>query len=161
MRRIALCLFAVAGFGVACGGDSTPPLSADEFVRQSNAICQAGDAALIDAGKEILTATVAPQALVRFYREHTVPKLRSELKEIKKLKAPEDERDKVEKMLAAGKRATDAVAKGLKDQGPTYLATKGTDPFKEFDETAAELRLTSCVTKVSGQKPGAPESSLS
>ena len=43
MRRIALGLLMLAalGTGAACGGDSGPPLSADEFVRQANAICKA------------------------------------------------------------------------------------------------------------------------
>ena len=51
MRRIAVCLLALAalGAGADCGGgDSGPPLSADEYAKQANAICKAGDAKLAD-----------------------------------------------------------------------------------------------------------------
>jgi hypothetical protein len=152
MRRIALCLVAAAGFGagVACGGDSTPPLSTEEFTQRSNAICEAGDAKLADAGKEILKNTTKPEHLAKFYLDHTLPNARDNLEEIKKLKPPEENEDTVKKMLAAGKKATESVEKGLKKQGPAYLSAKGSNPFKEFDETARELNLTACAFKTEG-----------
>jgi hypothetical protein len=150
MRRIALCLFAVAGFGAgtACGGDSTPPLSADEFAKQANTVCKAGDAKLAESGKEILKdANTTPEQLAKFYIEHAVPNARYKLKEIGKLKPPEKNKSKVKKMLESGKKATDTVEDGLKKQGAAFLAAKGPDPFKEFDETARELKLTDCASK--------------
>jgi hypothetical protein len=151
MRRIALCLIAVAGLGVgaACGGDDSPPLSADEFAKQANAICKAGDAKLADAGKEILKdpAGTKPEDLVKFYLEHAVPNARYKLKEIGKLKPPTKNQAKVKKMLESGDKATDTVEDGLKDQGAAFLAAKGADPFKEFDETARDLKLTDCASK--------------
>ena len=150
MRRIALCLFAVAalGVGAACGGDDTPPLSADEFAKQANTICTAGDAKLAEAGTEILKdATTTPDQLAKFYLEHAVPNARYKLKEIGKLKPPSKDKAKVEKMLDSGDKATDTVEDGLEKQGAAFLAAKGPDPFKEFDETARELKLTDCASK--------------
>ncbi|MNC97398.1 hypothetical protein D3C83_150450 [compost metagenome] len=50
-------------------------------------------------------------------------------------------------MLESGDKATDTVEDGLKKQGAAFLAAKGPDPFKEFDETARELKLTDCASK--------------
>jgi hypothetical protein len=151
MRRIALCLFAIAGLGAgaACGGDDSPPLSADDFAKQANAICKAGDAKLAEAGKEILKdpASTKPEDLVKFYLEHAVPNARYKLKEIGKLKAPTKSKSKVKKMLESGDKATDTVEDGLKKQGQAFLSAKGPDPFKEFDEQARDLKLTDCASK--------------
>jgi hypothetical protein len=150
MRRIALCLLAVVGLGagVACGGDSSPPLSADEFAKQANAICKEGDNKLAESGKEVLKdPNTSPEQLAKFYLEHAVPNARFKLKEIGKLKPPSKDKSKVKKMLESGKKATDSVEKGLKDQGASYLAAKGPDPFKEFDDTARELKMTDCASK--------------
>lgn len=150
MRRIALCLFAVAalGAGAACGDDSEPALSAEEFSKQGNAICKAGDEKLAEAGKDILKdANTTPDQLAKFYLEHAVPNARYKLKEIGKLNPPEKSKSKVKKMLEAGDKATDTVEDGLKKQGAAFLAAKGPDPFKEFDETARDLKLTDCASK--------------
>lgn len=150
MRRLALCLFAVVGLGAgaACGGDSDPPLSADEFAKQSNAICKTGDEKLAEAGKEILKdPNTKPEQLAEFYLEHAVPNARYKLKEIGKLSPPTKDKDKVKKMLSSGKKATDSVEAGLKKQGAAYLAANGPDPFKEFDDTARDLKMTDCASK--------------
>ena len=49
-------------------------------------------------------------------------------------------------MLDAGKKATDAVENGLKDQGTAFREASGSDLFKEFDQLARELKLTDCAT---------------
>jgi hypothetical protein len=150
MRRIALCLLAVAilGAGAACGDDSEPPLSADEFAKQGNAICKAGDEKLAEAGKEILKdANTSPDKLAEFYLDHAIPNARYKLREIGKLNPPNKDKAKVKKMLEVGDKATDTVEEGLKKQGAAFLAAKGPDPFKEFDETARDLKLTDCASK--------------
>jgi hypothetical protein len=150
MRRIALCLVIAAalGAGSACGGDDSPPLSADEFAKQANAICKAGDEKLAEAGKELLKdANATPDQLAKFYLEHAVPNARFKLKEIGKLKPPNKDKAKVKKMLESGDKATDTVENGLKEQGVAFLSAKGPDPFKEFDETARDLKLSDCASK--------------
>jgi hypothetical protein len=149
MRRIALCLFvlAVAGAGVGCGGgDSGPPLTADEFAKQGNAICKANDAKLADQGKGILKgANTNLDQLAKFYLEHAVPNAKAKLDGLAKLHPPTKDKDKVKKMLAAGRTATDLVEKGLKKQGSAYLQAKGPDQFKDFDSKAKDLKLTDCA----------------
>jgi hypothetical protein len=148
MRRIAQCLLALAvlGAGAACGGDSGPPLTADEFAKQGNAICKAGDAKLGEEGKAILAdAKTTPEQLVNFYLHNAVPNARDKLKQIGKLHPPDKDKTKVKKMLAAGKVATDTVESGLKKQGAAFLTAKGADPFKDFNSQAKDLKLTDCA----------------
>jgi hypothetical protein len=149
MRRIAVCLLALSAFGAGggCGGgDGGPALSADEFAKQANAICKAGDAKLADEGKTLLKdANTSPDQLAKFFLDNAVPNARNKLKEIGKLHPPSNEKDKAKKMLDAGKKATDTVENGLKKQGAAYLQAKGPDPFKDFNTLAKELKLTDCA----------------
>jgi hypothetical protein len=148
MRRIALCLFAltVVGTGAGCGGDSGPPLTADEFAKQGNAICKADDAKLADQGKTVLKdANTTPDQLAKFYLEHAVPNAKAKLDGLAKLKPPTKDKDKVKKMLESGRTATDLVEKGLKKQGAAYLQAKGPDQFKDFNSKAKDLKLTDCA----------------
>ena len=148
MRRIALCLLVITvlGAGAGCGGDSGTPLTADEFAKQANAICKAGDAKLADEGKALLAdAKTTPDQLAKFYLKSAIPNARNKLKEIGKLHPPDKDKSKVKKMLAAGKKATDSVESGLKKQGASYLAAKGPDPFKDFNSQAKDLKLSDCA----------------
>jgi hypothetical protein len=149
MRRFALCLFALAalGAGTGCGGDDKgPPLSSDEFVKQANAICKEGDTKLAEEGKELLKdPNTSADQLTKFYLDHAVPNARNKLKRIGELNPPAKDKDKVKKMLDAGKKATDTVEEGLEEQGTAFRQAQGPDLFKEFDEKAKELKLTDCA----------------
>jgi hypothetical protein len=148
MRRIALCLLALAalGVGVDCGGDSGPPLTADEFAKQGNAICKAGDTKLGEEGKDLLKdANATPDQLAKFFLDHAIPNAKNKLKGIAKLNPPTKSKAKVKKMLAAGKKATSTVEAGLKKQGAAFLQAKGEDPFKDFNSQAKDLKLTDCA----------------
>ena len=149
MRRIVVCLLALAvlGIGADCGGgDGGPSLTADEFAKQANAVCKAGDAKLAEEGKNILKdANASPDQLAKFFLNDAVPNARTKLTGIGKLHPPTNEKDKVKKMLAAGKKATDTVENGLKKQGAAYLSAKGPDPFKDFNDLAKGLKLTDCA----------------
>jgi hypothetical protein len=149
MRRIALCLFALAalGTGAGCGEEDTgPPLSSDEFVKQANAICKEGDTKLAEEGKELLKdPNTAADVLTKFYLDHAVPNARTKLERIGELNPPAKDKDKVKKMLAAGKKATDTVEDGLEEQGTAFRQAQGPDLFKEFDDMAKDLKLTDCA----------------
>ena len=148
MRRIALPLLTVVGLSAACGGGGGggPALSADEFAKQGNAICKAGDVKLADEAKAVTAdPKTTPDQLAQFYLHNAVPNARTKLVEIGKLHPPAGDRSKVKKMLAAGNKATDTVESGLKNQGAAYLSAKGPDPFKDFNSMARDLKLTDCA----------------
>jgi hypothetical protein len=144
---------AIAGLAVCNrGGDDekAPPAQApiEAFVKQSNAICGAGDTEVAEAGTRILRdATSTLDQWVTFYLEHSVPIIRNRLKEIDNLEPPLKDKDQVEKMLSAGRRATTALEQGLRDQRTAYLFAQGTNTFKEFDEAVRKLKLTECFFK--------------
>jgi hypothetical protein len=149
MRRIALSLFVLAalGVGVACGDDSGPALTADEFAAQANAVCKAGDAKLAEAGNTALKDATTPEKRVDFMIEHIVGSARYKIKEIGKLNPPKKDKAKVEKMLDVGTKAADILEDGLKKQGLTFQGGGTPELLKEFDKLARELKLGDCASK--------------
>lgn len=154
MRRIALCLLALTlgSAGAACGGDSGPPLSSDEFVKQANAVCKDRDTKMAEKAKEIFTNPNPSAAeLGKFFLEHAIPNAREKLKELKKLRPPTKSKDKFKKMLTAGNKALDEAEKGFKSQASTTTfrqGDEGSDLYKElnkeFNKLASDLKLTDC-----------------
>jgi hypothetical protein len=153
MRRIALCLFAIAGFGAgaACGGDSSPPLTSEEFVKQANAICKDRNTKVAEKGKDILAKpNPSAEELTEFFLKQAIPNAREKLKDLGELHPPTKNKAKVKKMLAAGKKALDAAEDGFKQGTSTTLRENaGSDLYKEmneeFNKLARELKLTDCA----------------
>jgi hypothetical protein len=142
----------IGGLAGCKGGDdkAAPPAQApiEAFVKQANAICGAGATEVAAAGTRILRdATSTLDQWVTFYLEHSVPAIRNRLKEIDNLEPPLKDKDNVEKMLSAGRRATAALEQGLRDQRSSYLSAQGTSTFKEYDEAVGKLKLTECYFK--------------
>ena len=144
-----MCLFAIAvlGVGVDCGDDSGPPLTADEFAVQGNAVCKAGDAKLAEAGNTALKDATTPEKRVDFMIEHIVGSARYKIKEIGKLNPPKKDKAKVEKMLDVGDKAADILEDGLKKQGLAFDGGGTPELLKEFDKLARELKLNDCASK--------------
>jgi hypothetical protein len=148
MRRIVLCLFAVAALagGTGCRGDKDPGLTAEAFSAQANAICKASETKLAEAGKDLLKNPNTPaKEITRFYLKDSIPSTRSRIKEIGKLKPPAEGKDTFKKMLSVGKQATDTVEDELKRQG-TATGPSKSELFKEFDQLARDLGLADCTT---------------
>lgn len=143
----AAALVLAAGL-VACGDDASA-LSADEFRKEGNAICQAGDAELEEAGKGLLgeegDTLPSPKALADFFTGQAIPIARKKLDQLEKLRPPQGDRDTHEEMIASGREATDEVEKGLKKDPEGFLAEKGPDPFDDFNEAALDLGLDECA----------------
>ena len=149
MNRIVISLVALAalGAGVACGGDSGPRLTADEFAVQANAVCKAGDAKLAEAGNTALKDATTPEKRVDFMLEHIVGSARYKIKEIDKLRPPKKDQEKVDKMLDVGKKAADILEEGLKKEGLNFQGGGTPELLKEFDKYARELKLDDCASK--------------
>jgi hypothetical protein len=150
MRRIVSCLFTLAALsaGAACGGDSSPALSADEFAKQANAICKAGDAELDAKGTKKLygpdgKATPTPEMIAAYLTEDALPVARTKLDGIDRLDPPEKDRRKVDRMLATGRRGLAQV-----EMDPvTYMSATGPDVFQEFNKLAGDLGLDDCTSR--------------
>ncbi|MGH9037603.1 MAG: hypothetical protein ACRD0O_17740, partial [Acidimicrobiia bacterium] len=96
MRRIAgtLAVLALMGAGAACGGgDEGPALTADEFVKQANAVCVAGDEELEKAGEDLVqSGQPKTQEIADFFLDTAVPIARRKLDQIEDLNPPADKR---------------------------------------------------------------------
>lgn len=151
IRRITgtLAVLTLLGGAAACGGDDKgPALSAEEFVKQANAACVAGDAELEKAGEGLVQGgQPKTQEIADFFLDKAVPIARRKLDQIEDLNPPADQRTAVKDMLAAGREAIDEVADGLKEDPEAYLNAKGPDPFDDFDEMARDLGLDKCASK--------------
>ena len=146
---MAVVLAAVLAAVFAACGDDGSALSAEEFRRQGNAICKAGDAELEEAGKDLLggdgTTLPSPKALADFFAEKAIPIARKKLDQLEQLDPPTGARKAHEEMIAAGREATDEVADGLQKDPEAFLAETGPDPFDEFNELATDLGLDECA----------------
>ena len=141
-----LLFLAALGAAAACGGDSGPRLTADEYAAQGNAVCKAGDVKLGEAGKDLLKDTnTTPEQLAKFFKDHAVPIANEKLDGLAKLRPPAKSKDKAKKMVAAGRKATKTVGDGLKKSGAAYLQAKAPDPFKDFNDLAKDLKLNDCA----------------
>jgi len=151
MRRIIVSLSVLAALGVfaGCGDDEVPPLTADEFASQANAICKDHAAQVAEKRKGILPITSADQS-AEFTRDVAVPSVRDSFDDIEKLREPEKDKEKIAKMLEAGNKALDIAEEELKDKerAAVFLNTS-TEEYKElrkqFNEAARELKLNDCA----------------
>jgi hypothetical protein len=149
MRRIALCLYALAtltAFGAACGDDK-PRLTAEEFAAQANAVCKAGDEKLANAGNNALKDATTPEKRVDFMIEYIVGSAKEKIEGIEKLNPPKKDEAKVKKMLETGEKAADELEEGLKKEGLNFKGGTTPELLKEFDRLARELNLTDCASK--------------
>jgi hypothetical protein len=150
MRRIVLALAAMAVPLAGCGGDSQA-LSATEFQKRANAICKEGDADLAEKGKKLFgpdgRTTPTPEALAAYFTDEALPVARTKLDRIDKLDPPKDDRKKVERMLAAGRKGISQADQQLKEDPVAYFSGKVPDPFAEFNQRAGDLGLNDCTAK--------------
>ncbi len=139
MKRIT-SLAATMIIIVACGSDEKR-LSADEFTKQANAICDAGNTAIDDAAAELFPSGEEPTAeqLTTFASETLVPTLQEQIDGLKKLKPPSDLEDAVDQMLADAQTATDKIK-----ADPVTVFSGEEDPFAEVSVQAAAIGLTDC-----------------
>ena len=138
---VVLVLIAAAP---ACGGDA---LSAEEFIKQANAACVAGDAELEKAGENLVSSgQPKTEEIADFFLKEAVPIARRKLDQIEELNPPADKAGAVKEMLAAGREAIDEVTEGLEDDPGAYLTAEGPDPFDDFDQMARELDLDKCAS---------------
>lgn len=136
----------------ACGGDETPTLSAEEFRKQGNAICEASDAEMEKRGEERFAGDkeLSREALAELFTEDAIPLARRRLDRLARLRPPVADRKGLEEFVAAGRRAIDEVEEGLQKDPEGFLAQTGPDPFEDFDDLALDLGLDRCARE-SGQ----------
>jgi hypothetical protein len=147
-RLIALfaALVAVALIAAGCGSsddsttDSTASLTKAEFLKQGNAICDAGNKEINAGFNEFLPKGKEPSKAELDEAMETVliPSVTKQVEEIRALGAPEGEEEAVEDFLVG---AEEELEKG--EEEPAYLATDSS--FNKTTQEAKAIGLTSCA----------------
>ena len=147
MRRLAALAMAVTmGAALpACGGGGDR-LTATEFRKQANGICERGNkkiAAAAEAkfahlGRNQQPDVDSPEAQEFF--DLFVHNIDGQLSDIRDLNPPDDLEDDVDEMLDT----LEEELKGVEDEGPQILLAEN-NPFAASQSKAGDLGLTACA----------------
>jgi hypothetical protein len=150
LNRFLALIVAVGAFALivaGCGSsdddsttDSTASLTKAEFVKQGNAICDAGNKEINAGFNEFLPKGKEPSKAVLDEAIETVliPSVTKQVEEIRALGAPEGEEEAVEDFLAG---AEEELEKG--EEEPASLATDAS--FDKTNQEGKAIGLTSCA----------------
>ncbi len=149
----ALGVLAIAGCG---GGDDSStsttgasgatgvagaPLSEDEFLKQGNAICAAGNKEIDQAAQDAFTGQQPTDAQLQQFADIAVPSIQGQIDAIRALPAPEAIADQVTTFLDDAQSALDDV----KADPSLFAAGDGAnDPFADVNQQAKALGLDEC-----------------
>jgi hypothetical protein len=135
-------VIAIAMIAAGCGSssDTTASLSKAEFLKQGNAICDAGNKEINAGFEETLPKGKQPSKaeLDEAIETVLIPSVTKQVEEIRALGAPEGEEEAVEDFLAG---AEEELEKG--EEEPASLATGAS--FNKTNQEAKAIGLTSCA----------------
>ncbi len=126
----------------ACGGGDNPRLNKAEYVEQGSAICgrfsarieSAAQGAFNEPGK-IPTA----EEISTFAAETVAPTIEEEVEQLSELRPPEDDQERIDDMLQAGKDGVDTVRRD-----PTIILSSNDDGFGRYQELSEAYGLQNC-----------------
>src|SRR4051794_32994976 len=120
-------------------------LSKEEFLKQGNAICEAGNKETDAAGQKAFgnsTAQPDPAAIKAFANDTLIPSITRQVDAIDKLNPPKDLEAAVDKLVKDAKAAI-VKMKALADSDPASLFSSN-DPFADVNKEANDIGLTTC-----------------
>jgi hypothetical protein len=145
--------FAVAG----CGGDDSTSsttstgasgasgvtgaaLSEDEFLKQGNEICAAGNNELDAAANDVFSDQKPTDAQLQQFADIAVPSIQGQIDAIRALSAPAEIADDVSTFLDNAQSALDEV-----EADPSLFATSDEGPFADVNQEAKAIGLDECA----------------
>lgn len=150
MKRNALLMLAgalAAGLiAVGCGGNDDESsdtgteaavLTKEEFIVQANAICEAGNAEINQAGEAQQGAPGTPE-FDAFVTDTLVPNVQGQIDDIRALGIPEEDADQVNGLLDEAESILDEIA------ADPASVTQG-DPFAPINQGLEDYGLTTCA----------------
>ncbi len=129
----------------ACSDDDR--LSAAEFLKQGNAICEAGQAKIDAAAAKAFPnqdERPEPAAFKTLANETLIPGVKEQLDGVAALKAPKDLQDAVDKMVADGRTALDKMEADINTDTDAFIDSE-VDPFGAVNKQASDIGLTVCA----------------
>lgn len=142
MRGTATLIVTAAVALGGCGEDSGPPLTKAAFVERGSEICaevsarieSAAETAFPEAGK-IPTAS----QITEFASETVAPAIEDEVERLSELRPPEDDEERVDDLLDAGRNGVDRVR-----QDPTVILSSEDAGFAKYKELSEAYGLEDC-----------------
>lgn len=126
-----------AGAVAGCGGEEA--LTKSAFLKQGNAICAKGSKKIEDGAKKLGSGKPSNKVVTKFAEDTLIPSVEDQLSDLRDLKPPKADEEKVKKILDA---ADEGLSKTKDD--PTVL-TSSDDPFKEANKQAEAYGLAKCA----------------
>ena len=142
MRGTATLVITAAVALSGCGEDSGPPLSKAAFVERGSEICaevsarieSSAQTAFAEEGK-IPTAS----EITEFASGTVAPAIENEVERLSELRPPEDDEERVEDILEAGRDGVDRVR-----QDPTVILSSEDAGFAKYKELSEAYGLEDC-----------------
>lgn len=135
-------LAAVLVGGGACGGDDG--VSKADYLAKAKDVCQQGNQALTKASNEVFAKVppgqkLSPEEVENFVRTTVVPTIRDQIRQLRAIEAPKDDKVHVEEIYTALDRGLDELEKT-----PAKL-TDGSNVFAEADTLAQKYGISVCA----------------
>ncbi len=126
----------------ACGSEDGPRLTKENLVEQGSAICAESSARIESAAQgafnepgKIPTA----EEISTFAAETVAPTIEEEVEQLSELRPPEDDQERIDDILQAGRDGVDRVR-----QDPTVILSSNDDGFGRYQELSQDYGLENC-----------------
>lgn len=129
-----------AGASGATGATGTA-LTTEEFLKQGNAICAAGNEEIESAANQMFSGQPTEAQLEQFATDTLVPSVQGQIAALRALTPPEDLADQVDTFLTDAESALGEV-----ESDPSLVAASGSDdPFADVNAQAKDVGLAECA----------------
>jgi sRNA-binding carbon storage regulator CsrA len=144
-KAIGVALLGLSGLtgGLsACGDDG---VSKADYLTKAKTVCQQGKETLTKASNEVLAKIPPGQKMTQpeiedFVRKTVVPTIREQVRQLRALEAPKDEKAHIEEIYSALDKGIDEL-----EQTPSKL-TDGSNVFATADTLAEKYGISVCAT---------------
>lgn len=126
----------------ACGGGDDPRLTKAQYVEQGSAICGQTSARIEEAAQGAFNEPgkiPTPEEITDFATGTVAPAIEEEVEQLRELRPPEDDEERIDDVLRAGRDGVDTVR-----QDPTIILNSTDDGFGRYQELSAAYGLQNC-----------------
>lgn len=126
----------------ACGGGGNPRLPKAEYLEQGSAICAATSARIESAAQGAFSEPgkiPTAEEITDFATGTVAPTIEEEVEQLSELRPPEDDQERIDDILRAGRDGVDRVR-----QDPTVILNSNDDGFGRYQELSEAYGLQNC-----------------
>lgn len=139
--KVAVLITMAVALG-ACGGDDDPRLTKARFIEQGSAICGESSARIDSAAQNAFQEPgkiPTAEEITAFATNTVAPTIENEVERLSELRPPEDDEERIEDILQAGRDGVDRVRRD-----PTVILSSNDDGFGRYKELARAYGLENC-----------------